>query len=723
MRDRIKRFVSGLNFRFIMLAAGTVFALLLAQLAMDTVADVRQLRAQRLADAFSVTNLISGGLSKRFPDISAQDASDIESMLATIRMRPDILQVSVVDRKLIYFIDGDPKTDPVANFNYNDLQLNALRTGDIVFETGAERISVGEPIMVDGTPVGAVLVQFANPGGWATFLSLLGFKLISVVPILITAILFAIGLSGHVTQALRKFSAVAQAASEGGRQEPLKLEGPLEFRQFADTFNTMMAKLKRNIDEVYELAYVDRITQLPNREFFRMELTRAINRTQRNGASGALLFVDLDGFKRVNDTLGHDMGDKLLASFAERVQGIVRVEDTITWNASDIDRMESEQPEKSRQVLARLGGDEFTVLLAEIREETDAATVARRIIGAVNEPFDIGGTEVRIGASVGIATFPRDGNNCAQVLKSADMAMYLAKEEGKNTYRFFSEELNARASRRICIETQLRTALALDQLELYFQPKVECATGRLASVEALIRWNHPDRGVLAPAEFIRIAEETGLILPIGEWVLKAACRQIQDFERAGLDLPVAVNIAAKQFEQADFATRVLEFVHEVDVDARKLEMEVTEAMAMSNPRRTLDHMRKLKRSGVRFAIDDFGTGFSNLSQLSRLPFDAFKIDRSFIEALDGDVDPNGAAIVRTILAMAHSFGYQSIAEGVETEEQQRFLVDAGCTLLQGHLFARPMPAADLVRWARDREVRPEAPRKSRRPPRGRKAVA
>ncbi len=723
MRDRIKRFVSGLNFRFIMLAAGIVFALLFAQLAMDTVADVRQLRAQRMADAFSVTNLISGGLSKRFANITEDDVSDIESMLANIRMRPDILQISVVDRKLVYFIDGDPNTDPIANFNYNDLQLNALRTGRIVYETGEGRISVGEPIMVDGTPAGAVLVQFANPGGWAMLWSLLGFKLISAVPILITAIFFAIGLSGQVTRALGRFSAVALRVADGGRQEPMALEGPREFRQFAETFNTMMSKFKHNIDQVYELAFVDRITQLPNREFFRMELTRAINRTQRNGTAGALLFVDLDGFKHVNDSLGHDMGDKLLAGFAERVQGIIRVEDTITWNASDIDRMDREQPEKSRQVLARLGGDEFTVLLAEIREETDAATVARRLISAVNEPFEIGGTEVRIGASVGIATFPRDGNNAAQVLKSADMAMYLAKEEGKNTYRFFSEELNARASRRIVIESQLRTALALNQLELYFQPKVEAESGRLVSVEALLRWNHPDRGVLAPAEFIGVAEETGLIQPIGEWVLKSAFRHIQGFERAGLDVSVSVNIAAKQFEQADFAARVLEMINEVDLDAAKLEMEITEEMAMSNPRRTLDHMRRLKRAGVRFAIDDFGTGYSNLSQLSRLPFDAFKIDRSFVEALDEDIDPNGAAIVRTILAMAVGLGYESVGEGVETEEQQKFLTEAGCTLLQGHLFARAMPAPDLVNWARDREARPEPTRKTRRPPRGRKVVA
>lgn len=716
----IRAFGSGLHFRFMLLVVGLAFALLAAQLATDTAGEIRRAKNQRISDALSVTNIIARSLEKQFDML---ELSDIEAILANVRARPDVMQLTVVDRDLSFFLDGDPRTSPIATFNFSTVQLESLKSGKTAHEVAANRIKVGEPLLSDGRPIGSVMIEFRNPGIMETMWPIIASKLGTAVPILITGVLFAIGMVSQITSPLRRLSNFAREVSDGSLDVTVEVEGAREIRQLGETFNSMVSTLKGNIDQIYKLAYVDRITQLPNREYFRMELTRAISKAQRTGRTGALLFVDLDGFKRVNDTLGHDLGDRLLASFSDRVQAVIRADDTIAWHApeSGENNGSGEVATKEKQVLARLGGDEFTVLLAEIREETDAASVARRIIAAMNKPFEIGGTEVRIGASVGIATFPRDGASYQQVLKSADMAMYLAKEEGKNTYRFFSEELNQRATRRMTVENELRKALELGQLELHYQPKLTCGDGRFVSVEALVRWRHPERGMIHPGEFIRIAEESGLILPLGEFVLRSACRQIIAFEADGFDISVAVNISAQQFEQPDFSESVLQIIEEEGVNARRLELEITESMAMSNPGRALEHIRKLKRAGIRFAIDDFGTGFSNLSQLSRLPFDVFKIDRTFVESLGADEDPHAATIVRTILAMAQSLDYETVAEGVETEEQLRFLESAGCTLAQGYLFARPMPAADLVTWARNRETK--APARPARKPRRRKQAA
>jgi predicted signal transduction protein with EAL and GGDEF domain/HAMP domain-containing protein len=561
------------------------------------------------------------------------------------------------------------------------------------------KIQVSEALLADGKPLGPVLAELRNPGADETLVSIFVSRLLIAAPILVAGILLCIGLTAQVTLPLRMLANHAKAVADGDLSAEVKITGPRELRQVTGAFNSMIGAFKGNIDKIYELAYVDRITQLPNREYFRNELSRAISRAARANVSGALLFVDLDGFKKVNDTLGHDLGDKLLATFAERMSKVVRVDDTISWQAAaDLEHRSSDEASREKQVLARLGGDEFTILLGEIREETDAAQVARRIIAATSEPFNIGGKEIRLGASVGIATFPRDGANYAEVLKSADMAMYLAKDEGKNTFRFFSEELNESASRRMEIETELRTAIEKNQLELYYQPKVDCGTGRPVSLEALLRWLHPEKGMVQPGEFIKIAEESGLIIPLGDWVLRQACSYIRKLDDAGLRFPVAVNISTQQFDQADFADTVLEIVRESGIDASRMEIEITESMAMSNPERALEQFRKLKRARIRIAIDDFGTGYSNLSHLNRLPFDVFKIDRSFVKAISDKDDSHGRAIVRTILAMARSLDYQTVAEGVETEEQQRFLAELGCTFAQGFLFAKPMPADATFAW-------------------------
>jgi EAL domain-containing protein (putative c-di-GMP-specific phosphodiesterase class I) len=280
------------------------------------------------------------------------------------------------------------------------------------------------------------------------------------------------------------------------------------------------------------------------------------------------------------------------------------------------------------------------------------------------------------------------------------MAMYQAKEEGKNTFRFFSPELNVQASHRMEIETDLRKALANGELELFYQPKIDALENRVFGMEGLIRWHHPEKGMINPGEFISIAEDCGLIVPLGEYVIETACRQLVKFAKEGIELPIAVNISMQQFDKGDFAEVVTALLKKTGADPRLLELEITESMAMSNPEVALRHINQLKEMGVRFAIDDFGTGYSNLAQLSRLPFDVFKIDRSFVMALDGD-DKNGDAIVRTIIAMAHSLSYKTVAEGVETQEQKEALQAAGCRVMQGFLFAKPMALSDLNAWMLD----------------------
>ena len=306
-----------------------------------------------------------------------------------------------------------------------------------------------------------------------------------------------------------------------------------------------------------------------------------------------------------------------------------------------------------------------------------------------------------LGASVGIATFPRDGSDYQAIVKSADMAMYQAKEEGKNTYRFYSEELNHHAARRLEIESDLRRALAREELELYFQPIVDIRTGVPVAAEALVRWNHPTKGVLDPGEFIRIAEKSGLVLPLGLWVLNAACEHLHEIREAGFDLSVAVNVARQQFEQPDFAQRVLGIVETSGVKADRLQLEIPEETLMGDPRRTLDHFRRLKRAGIRIAVDDFGTGRSSLSHLGRLRLDIAKIDRTFVELLTDEANDQGRRTVRAIMALADSLGIETTGVGVETEAQRKFLADAGCNLVQGYLYGQALPAGDFIQWLID----------------------
>ena len=715
MKHRMSAMVSGMHFRFLSLVLGVAALLLAAQLFTDTSSEIAHKRQQRIDAALGVTNVIARSLEKQFNHF---DLDDIESILVSVRKRGDIRQLSVVDRDKTFFLDGDLATSPVVAVDSNALHDQALSTGKTALHAGEGRIEVAEPLLAGagsaggsgfatsaGEPqaIGSVLIAFENPGLAETLVPVIWSKLSTILPTLLIGLVLAARMVSQITAPLKGLTQTAKAIADGDLEREAEGRGALEIRQLADSFNQMVRTIRTNMSQIYDLAYVDKITRLPNREFFRREIARSVAQVERNGTAGALLFLDLDGFKRVNDTSGHDLGDQLLAAFAERICGLVRQGDQISLEAAQ--DLQEIQGQDSRQdnTFARLGGDEFTILLPEIREETDAATVARRILNALKEPFVIDGKEINIGASIGIATFPRDGKDYQTLLKHSDMAMYQAKEEGKNTYRFFSEELNHQAGRRMEIETDLRKALQHGELELYYQPKVDARSGDVHGIEGLVRWHHPKKGMVSPGEFIPVAEDCGLIQPLGDYVIETACRQIAAFRAAGRAVPVAVNISIQQFEKLDFASNVKAILRRTKADPALLELEVTESMAMSNPALALEHIQTLKEVGVKFAIDDFGTGYSNLAQLSRLPFDVFKIDRSFVSTLDNN-GGHGETIVRTIIAMAHSMDYTTVAEGVETEEQVEKLVSAGCHAMQGYLFARPMAIGDLEIWLEGRKV-------------------
>jgi diguanylate cyclase (GGDEF)-like protein/PAS domain S-box-containing protein len=429
---------------------------------------------------------------------------------------------------------------------------------------------------------------------------------------------------------------------------------------------------KRAEEQVKHLAFHDSLTGLPNRLLFNDRLRVAMVHANRYREKLAVLFLDIDRFKVINDSLGHPIGDELLRRIAERVGGCIRQEDTI----------------------ARLGGDEFTVLLPGIAKEEDAATIAQKILEAVRLPFFIEHRELFITTSIGVTLFPEDGADPESLVRNADTAMYRAKEQGRDNAQLYAPAMNTKALERLSLEGRLRQALQNRELVVHYQPLIDLATGRIRGAEALLRWQHPELGLVAPAEFIAIAEVSGLIVPIGQWVLRTACAQARAWQLKGHPkFSVAVNLSARQFQQADLVFQVTEALHEADLPAASLDLEITESNAMQNAELSISTLQVLKNLGVSLSMDDFGTGYSSLNYLKRFPIDRIKIDQSFVR--DVTRDPDDAAIASAIIAMAHSLKLTAVAEGVETEAQLEFLRTQRCDEMQGYLFSAPVPASEF----------------------------
>jgi diguanylate cyclase (GGDEF)-like protein/PAS domain S-box-containing protein len=434
-----------------------------------------------------------------------------------------------------------------------------------------------------------------------------------------------------------------------------------------------ISALKASQDRLEYAAHHDALTGLPNRTLFRDRLEQALVRSRRHDEGVALLFVDLDRFKVVNDTLGHEVGDLLLQEVARRLVACIREEDTV----------------------ARMGGDEFVVIQQDVGQPADAALLATRLLAELGRPMTLAGHDLVAGLSVGISLYPQDGDNISTLLKNADAAMYRAKDMGRNCYQFFVDEMTAAGLERLELENDLRRALERGELLLQYQPQVDLKEGKVTGVEALLRWQHPSRGLISPTTFIPLAEDIGLIGAIGEWVLRAACTEAKAWEKAGLSpVRVAVNVSGRQLSQDHVLAKVEAALAASGLDPRLLEIEVTESVLMKDTERAVSTLSALKAIGVTLAIDDFGTGYSSLSYLKRFPLDKIKIDKSFVDGLPEN--PDDAAIATAIIAMAHSLQRAVIAEGVETEAQLGFLRAHGCDEIQGYLFSEPLGARELM---------------------------
>jgi diguanylate cyclase (GGDEF)-like protein len=429
-------------------------------------------------------------------------------------------------------------------------------------------------------------------------------------------------------------------------------------------------------DQLAYQANHDALTGLPNRLMLQTELDTALSRAAKTGKLLALVFIDLDRFKQINDTLGHEIGDRVLQQIGRRLRDCMRRGDT----------------------LARMGGDEFTAILTGCNTEAAAAGYARELMTALRTPCRVNGRELFVTGSLGISLFPRDGLDAVTLLRNADSAMYTAKNRSKNELHFFTPDASAGAGKRLELETCLRRALERHEFQMSYQPQVDLS-GRLASLEALLVWDTPELGRVPPSEFIPIAEETGMILPIGEWVLHHACRQIAAWRDARLPtVPLAVNVSALQFAQPDFVSTVANALTSAGIPADCLELELTESLIMRDVLASASRMRELREIGVKIAIDDFGTGYSSLSYLRRLPADSLKIDQSFLQ--ESEFGPATLALVKSIVVLAHNIGLSVTAEGIETEEQLQLIRLAGCDRAQGHLFGAGLPphaAEELLR--------------------------
>ncbi len=466
---------------------------------------------------------------------------------------------------------------------------------------------------------------------------------------------------------------------------------PYEVRQLA----LALGRKSEAEARIRQLAFYDSLTGLPNREFFKIRLLQAIEVAKRQNRSLAVLFMDLDNFKRINDTLGHGVGDQLLRTTAERLTRSIRASDSIT-------RLPLRGVENG---IARFGGDEFMILLTDMNKSEEVTTVANRIRENLCVPLKLGEHEVIVSTSIGIATFPDDGEDAETLVKNADMAMYFAKRNGRNSFQFYSKSMNEAALKRMTLENLMRRALHTNEFTLWYQPQIGLATGEVCGMEALLRWNSPELGMVPPMEFIPVAEECGLIIPIGEWVLRTACRQAKAWRDEGhTQLRVAVNISVLQFVHMGFPELVQSILEETGLEPSALELEITESLLMKDGGNAIETLNALKRLGVSLAIDDFGTGYSSLSRLKDFPIDRLKIDRSFIQSIS--TAKNDKAIASAVIAMADSMNLSVTAEGVETDCQLNYLKEKHCEEIQGYYISRPLPVREADNFLKNSKGKP-----------------
>lgn len=511
--------------------------------------------------------------------------------------------------------------------------------------------------------------------------------ILGTLVLIIIALLISIRLL--MVKPLKQLRVAVREIGYGNLTPKISLSSNDELGQLVLSFQKMAGNLEKSRLKIEHLAYHDSLTGLPNRFQAHEALRHMISVAQRQSSKLAVLFLDLDNFKRINDTLGHQIGDQLLKKMATRLSSVLREEDLIHRNNSDL--------------LARLGGDEFVILLPNIENSLDAARVCSRIINMMKEPFHFDNKEIYSSTSIGISLFPDDGTEVDDLIKRADAAMYQAKEQGRNNFQFYSASYNLAAFEHVSLEGRLRRALKNNELELYYQPLVQTKTGKVVGLEALLRWNNPTEGLIPPDRFIPIAEDSGLILPIGEWVLHEATRQLSAWHAAKItDASVSVNVSTIQLQRQNLAAIVNQVLLENKLKPHHLELEITETALMRIKPEVIQSLDSMRKKGVTISLDDFGTGYSSLSVLQELPISKLKVDKSFVQ--DMLIAPKDAAIVSAVLFIAKSLGLQSTAEGVETPEQAARLAQEGCDQLQGYLLCRPLPVAQMTQFLQNQKT-------------------
>ncbi len=498
---------------------------------------------------------------------------------------------------------------------------------------------------------------------------------------------------------LQQLGNAAQEIGKGNLGFNIDINKRDELGELAASLKEMSRNLRQSNEQIRYFAYHDSLTKLPNRLMFGEYLNHALAHARRHKQSLALMYLDLDDFKVINDTLGHHAGDTVLRELSERLAQCLRADDYLSRPSTS--RSETE-------TVARLGGDEFIIFLPNINSPYEAATVANRVLEALSIPFHVDNHDLHVSASIGITTYPKDGLDAETLIRNADMAMYHAKEKGKNAYSYYQESMNIAAFERLNLQNEMRQALIRNEFVLHYQPQLDLKSGKIVSVEALIRWNHPEKGLISPDRFIPIAEQSELIVSIGEWVLMEACRQIKAWHDEGFtELCVSVNASAAQLHRHDLKEVIQDALLSNVLPAHALEIELTETAISSSEELVTETLTAIKELGVRIAMDDFGTGYSSLSYLSKLPIDKIKVDRSFVQ----DITPEttSAPIISAILAMATSLELPVTAEGVELQAQIDFLKDRGCGLIQGFLISQPLPAKDVTELLKKKKVLKEQP--------------
>ncbi|HSA82724.1 MAG TPA: EAL domain-containing protein [Geminicoccaceae bacterium] len=681
-----RRWTYGLTRKFRLFIIVMLTALTATLTAVGTLAE-QHLTEERLRQRAkdTVTRLAS------FADgrLTEPNMAELQHVLAHTAAGEDVLYAYVLDPGGALLLESAGAAERQLPVVDDPLGRETLAQGVGRLVRDEHGLHAAAPIDFGGTQVGVVRLGLSTAGMERDILALTQRNLAAGLAFLGVSLLFSLPLVRRITRPLAQLTKSSVAASRGEFDRRIAIRTNDELEPLAAAFNRMLSQLSESTAQVHRLAYFDSITDLPNRIQFRQLLGQALAAARRHQRRGAVLFLDLDRFKLINDSFGHDAGDRLLQAFARRLTACLRGSDVVA-------RADREGPAAT---VARLGGDEFTILLAEIHDPGDPARVAERVLAALDQPFDLGGQAVVVGTSIGIALFPDDGADPETLLKNADAAMYHAKGQGRNGLKFYSRELGVRALERLTMERELRVALERDELELYYQPQLHPSGSAVLGLEALLRWPHPRLGIVPASTILGLAKDIGLIVPLCSWVLRQACAEAQSWPAVGPGpLRIGVNLSALQMLQADFVERLAGVLEASGLPPERLELEITETAAAADAAAMATRLAALKRLGVGLAIDDFGTGQSSLSSLRHFRPDRLKIDRSFIHDIDADADC--AALVSAIIALAHSLELEVAAAGVETERQAEFLRRRGCHRLQGFLFAPPLPAAEVAPWLR-----------------------